>query len=310
MRALVLPGFGSVAELRDIDMPEPGASEVRVRVHAASVNGFDLSVAGGHLEGMMEHRFPVVLGKDFAGTVDAVGPEAEGFAVGDRVFGVVTKPFLGDGSFAEYVTVPVSVGVARLPEPIAFTDGAALGLAGTAASDAVDGAALEPGQTVLVVGATGGVGTFAVQLATQVGARVIATAHTAQERDLVTSLGASETVDYAGDVVAQVRGAHPEGVDAVIHPAGDPAAVLGALRDGGRFASTMLGSPEQLAGGNGTVVSVYANPASTTLDRLADAVARNRIRIAVEGVYPLAEAPQALAHFAGGTRGKTVLTVG
>ena len=88
----------------------------------------------------MEHRFPVVLGKDFAGTVDAVGPGVTDYQVGDRVFGAVTKPYLGDGSFAEYVTVPTAVGIAVLPESIDFVTGAALGLAGSAAIAAVDAA--------------------------------------------------------------------------------------------------------------------------------------------------------------------------
>jgi NADPH:quinone reductase len=91
MKAVVLPAFDAAPELIDIAVPTPEEGEVRVRVHSASVNGFDLAVAGSRLNGMMEHRFPVVLGKDFAGTVDAVGAGVEGVAVGDRVFGVVTK---------------------------------------------------------------------------------------------------------------------------------------------------------------------------------------------------------------------------
>src|SRR5690349_17041780 len=108
MRAVVLPEFGSAPEIRDIAVPQPAEGEVRVRVHAASVNGFDVAVANGYLQGMMEHRFPVVLGKDFAGVIDSVASGVTGYAEGDRVFGVVTKPFLGDGSFGEYVTVPAS----------------------------------------------------------------------------------------------------------------------------------------------------------------------------------------------------------
>lgn len=145
MRAYVLPGFDRAPEVQELPVPEPGPGEVRVHVRAASVNGFDLAVASGSLQGGMEHRFPVVLGKDFAGVVDAAGPGVEGYAAGDRVFGVVTKPFLGDGSFAEYVTVPVEVGLARLPAGVSFEDGAALGLAGTAASDSVDAAAITAG---------------------------------------------------------------------------------------------------------------------------------------------------------------------
>lgn len=310
MRAVVFPGFGAAPEIRDdVDLPDPGEGEVRVRVHAASVNGFDLAVAAGMVQGMMEHRFPVVLGKDFAGAIDAVGPGADGYAVGDRVFGVVTKPFLGDGSFGEFVTVPVTVGLAKLPDSVSFTDGAALGLAGTAALDSVDAAELRPGQSVLIAGATGGVGSYAVQFAAQAGATVIATAHTGDGRDLVTRLGAAEVVDYAGDVAAQVRASHPDGVDAVIHLAGDPVALLPALRDGGRFASTMIMSAEQLPADSATVAPVYATPAPDKLDRLAEGSAQQHTLTSVEKVYPLTEARQAFAHFGQGTRGKLVLSL-
>ena len=205
VRAITMTGFDAAPQLSEQDRPEPGDGEVRVRVRAASVNGFDLAVASGMTKDYMEHRFPLVLGKDFAGEVDAVGTGVTGFSPGDRVFGAVTKPFLGDGSFAEYVTVPTSVGLAGLPASVSFVDGGALGLAGSTAHLAVEAAQLEAGQTVLVVGATGGVGTFALQLARAAGARVLATAHSAQQRDLVTRLGAAAVVDHSGDVVAQVR---------------------------------------------------------------------------------------------------------
>src|SRR5215210_9210501 len=120
MRAFALTGFRETPTIVEIPLPEPAEGEVRVRVHAASVNGFDLSVASGRLQGMMDHRFPVVLGKDFAGTIDAVGAGVIDYAPGDRVFGVVTKPYLGNGSFGEFVTVPVAVGLARLPEAVRF----------------------------------------------------------------------------------------------------------------------------------------------------------------------------------------------
>lgn len=178
MKVVALPKFGSQPEVLEVEVPQPGPGEVRVRVHAASVNGFDLSVAKGMLEGAMEHRFPVVLGKDFAGVVDTVGEGVSDYAAGDRVFGVVTKEYLGDGSFGEYVTVPTAVGLGKLPEQVDFPEAAALGLAGTAASDAIDAADIREGATVLVVGATGGVGQQALQLAVRAGATVIATART------------------------------------------------------------------------------------------------------------------------------------
>lgn len=220
MRAVVLPEFGSAPALIDIDTPVPLEGEVRVRVRAAAVNGFDLAVVNGFVRGMMEHRFPVVLGKDFAGIVDAVGPGVRGYAVGDRVFGVVTKSFLGDGSFGEFVTVPVSVGLAKLPESVNFAEGAALGLAGTTANDVVAAAELSAGSTILVVGATGGVGSQVIQLAAAAGARVIATMHTAKGEAHVTSLGAGESLNYREDLAAGVLARHPEGVDVVVHLAG------------------------------------------------------------------------------------------
>lgn len=309
MRAFSFAAFGSAPEVRDLDLPEPGDGEVRVRVHSASVSGFDLSVAGGHLQGMMEHRFPVILGKDFAGTIDAVGAGVTGYAPGDRVFGVVTKPYLGDGAFGEFVTVPVAVGLARLPEAVGFTEGGALGLAGTAALMAVEGAGLAAGQTVLVAGATGCVGNQSVKLAAQAGAHVIATAHSDEERRLVTELGAAEVVDYAGEVAAAVLAAHPGGVDAVLHFAGDPTALLPLVRPGGRFVSTRIMSPDQLPAEGVTVVPIYADPIPATLDRLAANQALGHTHVTIQRTYRLDEASDALAAFAAGTLGKLVIVI-
>lgn len=310
MRAFALPDFDSAPQLVEIDTPVPAEGEVRVRVRAASVNGFDRAVAGGSLKGAMEHRFPVALGKDFAGVVDAVGPGVIEFAEGDRVFGVVAKAFLGDGSFGEYVTVPVAVGIATLPEAIDFTTGAALGLAGTAAVDGFDAAQLSAGQSVLVAGATGGVGNQVVQLAVAAGATVIATAHSAQERSQVTALGATEIVDYTEDVAAQVLAAHPEGIDVVVHLAGDPSALLPVLAGSGRFVSTLVGSPEQLDAGDVTVAPVMANPAPATLDRLAENNTSGRTTTAIQQTFPLDQVADAFTAFGQGTLGKIVITVG
>jgi NADPH2:quinone reductase len=308
MRALALTDFGAAPELVDLPCPEPAEGEVRVRVRAASVNGFDLAVANGYLKDLMEHRFPVVLGKDFAGTVDAVGPGVADYQVGDRVLGVVTKPYLGDGSFAEYVVVPTAVGIARLPDQIDFAQGACLGIAGTAALAVVDAADLKPGQTVLVAGATGGVGNQVIQLAATTGAHVVATAGSDDERTLVTGLGAATTVDYAGDVAASARQAHPGGVDAVIHLAGDPAALLPAVRTGGRFVSTIVMSPDQLPTDDAIVIGIYANPDPATLQRVASHHADGLTRVQVQDSYPLDEANDALKAFAAGTLGKLVIT--
>jgi NADPH:quinone reductase-like Zn-dependent oxidoreductase len=309
MRAIVTTDYGSPPEVVELDVPEPADGEVRVRVHAASVNGFDLAVAAGYLKEMMEHRFPVVLGKDFAGTVDAVGAGVNGYAPGDRVFGVVTKPYLGDGSFAEYATVATAVGLAKLPDSIDFTEAGALGLAGTAALTAVDSAGPAAGHTVLVAGATGGVGNQVVQLAVDAGAHVIATAHSDEEKTLVTELGASEVVDYTADVAGAVRAAHADGVDVVFHLAGDPSALVPALRDGGVFVSTLIMSPAQIPAEGATVVPVMAVPDPAMLARCAGNQAQGRTRVHIERVYTLGEGPTAIADFGNGTLGKLVIAI-
>src|SRR3954465_7933583 len=131
MKAVVTSEQGAKPEVTEVAKPEPGAGEVLVKVQASSVNGFDLSVAGGHVVGMMEHRFPVVLGKDFAGTVEAVGEGVTRFAPGDKVFGVVMKPHLGDGGIGELLAVPADQFIAAVPDEVDLTTAGALGLAGT-----------------------------------------------------------------------------------------------------------------------------------------------------------------------------------
>jgi NADPH:quinone reductase-like Zn-dependent oxidoreductase len=305
MKAVVTTEQGAKPELADVPKPQPNAGEVLVRVQASSINGFDLSVAGGHVVAMMEHRFPVVLGKDFAGIVEQVGEGVTRFAAGDTVFGVVTKPFLGDGGFGEYVTVPEEVGIAKLPEGVDVSAAGALGLAGTAAVDALDAAAAQSGETVLVSGATGGVGAFAVQYAAAAGARVIATARPGEEAEFVKALGAHEIVDHTGDLPAQVRAACPDGVDVIVHLAGDGSVLAQLLTEKGRIASTIGFGADQ----HPAATFIYANPAPATLDRLAADLAAGRISVPVTRTYPLDEVPAAFGAFAAGTRGKIAITV-
>ena len=309
MKVFALQGFDRAPEVTEVDLPTPGPAEVRVRVRAASLNGFDLSVANSYLRGIMEHRFPVVLGKDYAGEVDAVGPDVEGYQVGDRVFGVVMKDTLGDGSLGEYVTVPVAFGIAKLPDGIDFTEAAALGLAGAAAVDAFDAANVTADDTVLVVGATGGVGQQVLQLAVRAGATVMATAHSEEEIELVRQLGAARTVDYRGDVVEQVRAKSPEGVDVVLHFAGDPAPLVAVVKPGGTLVSTMLRSADDVAAENVKVISIYASPSAATLDRVARHQVEKHTTVTVQRVYDLEQTAEAIEHFAAGTLGKLVISI-
>lgn len=309
MKAFALHDFDHVPEIIEIAVPEPAEGEVRVRVRAASVNGFDLAVANGYLNGVMEHTFPVVLGKDFAGEVDAIGAGVVGFEVGDRVFGVVTKATLGDGAIGEYVTVPVAVGLAKLPESIEFIAAAGLGLAGTAAVDAFDAATITADTTVLIAGATGGVGQQALQLAVDAGAEIVATASSADEIELVTKFGAAHTVDYKADVAAQIADLYPDGVDVILHFAGDVSALIPSVRQGGKLVSTLVQSPEQVPAENVQVIPIYAAPTAATLERVAHHHDTKVTTITVQRVYPLDEAGNAFNDFAAGTMGKLIITI-
>jgi NADPH:quinone reductase-like Zn-dependent oxidoreductase len=308
MRAIAFDDFGAAPAVTELPVPVPGPGEVRVRVRASSVNGFDLGVLGGAFKGMFEHDFPVVLGKDFAGVVDAVGQGATGLDVGDAVFGVVMRPTLGQGGFAEYVVVSQGYGIARIPEGLDHDRAGALGLAGTASLNAVEAVAPVAGETVLISGATGGVGAYAIQLVAARGATVIATAKPGTETEFVTSLGATHAVDHP-DLVAQVRAIAPAGVQAALHLAGDGAALAELLAHGGRFASTMHFTPDEPTERDIKANTVMANPDPATLTILADHVVAGRLRVPIAKVYPLADTAQAIADFTSGTLGKLGIAV-
>jgi len=299
MRAFAVTEPDRPPAVVQIPDPTPGRGEILVRVAASSVNGFDLAVAAGRLKGMMEHRYPVVLGKDFAGTVQEIGGGTSRFTTGQHIFGVVTKPYLGDGGMGELVVVDDNF-ASLVPDLVDLPTAGALGLAGSAAVDAVDAADLKPDQIVLIAGATGGVGSIAVQYAANTGATVIATAKPGTESDFVRELGAAYTADYTTDVDEQVREIAPGGVDAVIHLAGDPAALTSLLAGAGRFVSTLGFGPDQ----HPAAIAIMANPATPTLDRLAADVAAGSLRVPVSHTYPLSDAAAAFNAFSSGTLGK------
>ncbi|WP_461035542.1 NADP-dependent oxidoreductase [Streptomyces mayteni] len=310
MRALTMyeiPGTPLPSELPD---PSPAAGELLVRVAASSINGYDAAVAGG----LVPHPppdFPFVLGKDFAGTVDAIGERVGRFSVGEAVFGVVTGTFPGTGSLAEYVTVAEEFGVARIPAGVTPTDAGALGLAGTAALDAIEAVGPAPGDLVLISGATGGVGAFALQYALSAGADVIATARPGRQADFVRELGGDRVrlVDHGGDLLAQVRPLAPNGVSAALHFAGNGEILAELVTAGGRMASTLGFGPVQAAGRGFAVTEVVASPDAATLDRLAADVASGLIRVPITRTYSLAEGTQAFTDFTAGALGKLAVAL-
>jgi NADPH:quinone reductase-like Zn-dependent oxidoreductase len=218
------------------------------------------------------------------------------------------KPELGDGGFGEYVAAPAAF-AAKAPDGLDTAVAGALALAGTAAHDAVEAVEPHPGETVLVSGATGGVGVIAVQLLKARGGHVLATASTDEEVAFVREHGADDVVDYRGDVAAAVKGKYQGGVDAVLHFAGDGAVLATLLSPGGRMASTLGLTPEQLGRDDVTLAPIMANPVTATLAKLGAAADTGVIRAPITRTYALEDVPQGLADFATGTLGKLAVRI-
>jgi NADPH:quinone reductase len=310
MRAIGMERFESGPVVLDVAVPKPGPGEVLVKVRSASINGMDVAVAGGVLKDMMEHRFPVILGKDFAGSVEDTGPGVSGYKAGDEVFGTMPmKEFIGDGTFAEYAIISEDNGIAKIPPDLERSLAGALGLAGTAAAASIDAIAPSAGETVLISGATGGVGAIAIQLATQRGAEVIATARPGEAAEFVKDLGASHTIDFTGNIAEQVRSIRPDGVDAAVHLAGDGPRLADLVRPNGRFASTLGIGPDQLGDKGVHATAVMAMQTPESLHRLATDVAAGKLRVPVRRTYALQEVPKAISDFAAGSLGKFGVTI-
>jgi NADPH2:quinone reductase len=307
MRAFTLERLGEQAALRD-DVPVPRATdgEILVRVRASSVNPVDVFIAAGGLAEMIEHDFPVTLGRDFAGVVEQVGAGVTRYRVGDEVFGFVrhADPTVHDGSWAELIAVPEDDLVAAKPQSLDFAHAGVAPLAAISAIAALDALAPAKGETVLVVGASGGVGSFFVQLAAAAGTNVIAPA-LAEDSDHLRGLGVGELLDRNGDVAAAVREAHPDGVDALLDVVSQtPDDSL--LRDGGRLASTIGAAGE----GPGRF-NIMAEPTPENLRRLAELLESGALRVSIQRSYRLEQAGDALQALpTTHTVGKLSLTIG
>jgi len=300
--------------LLDLPKPEPAADELLVRVHASSINPFDVLFAAGALRAMMEYDFPVVPGRDFAGIVEAVGAEVVGSRVGTPVLGYLTVTHPHEGAWADNLTVSVDGFVVPKPAGLDFAQAAALPVAGLTALAAVDAVDPHPGDVVLVIGAGGGVGSFAVQLAAQRGAGVIATAKPGDEQRLL-DLGAAETIDYTSeDLTTAVRERHPDGVrgliDLVNHADGF-APGAGLVQAGGRAASPVGAvNVDELAARQITGSNVMAShPGPAGLARLAESAASGELEVVIDSVRPLEEVPAAVEEFSRGKRGKIVVSI-
>ncbi|WP_406042186.1 NADP-dependent oxidoreductase [Micromonospora sp. NBC_00898] len=308
MKAIAIDAYGAADRLTLRELPEPpvGPDTVLVRVRAAGVNPVDWKVREGHLAGAMPSHFPLVLGWDAAGVVAAAGPAVAGFAVGDEVIGYVRRDDIQHGTYAELVPAPERT-LADKPVQASWAEAGGLPLAGLTAYQALQQARTGAGDTVLVHGASGGVGHLAVQLARALGAhRVIGTASEANH-DFVRSLGA-EPVAYGDGLLDRLRAVAPDGVDVALDLFGGESLDVSAelLNRPARLISTA--DPEHVTRLGGSYL--FVKPSTADLSVLAGLVDADRLTVHVARTFPLAEAAEAQRLVAAGhVRGKVVLEV-
>ena len=317
MRAIAVSKTGDIPELMELPVPHPEAGQVVVQLEAASLNPIDAGIAAGYFEDRMPHVYPLILGVDGAGRVTEVGEGVRGFEPGDLVHGQFFREPLGHGTFAEYAVVtefPNNGALQRVPDGVPAGVAAAIPTAGMTALGALDTIGLRSGKSILIIGATGGVGVFAVQLAAMRGAEVIATAR--PEADAwIRGLGATRTVDYTvGDVSEQVRKTHPDGIDAVLDLTRDPdqfAKNARLVKDGGTAVSAALvATPDLLATERITVVNYMMQNKPDLLARITAEVDLGTIMVPIQQSITLDQVPAALNSSApGGARGKTLIRI-
>ena len=305
MRAIAIEGFGGRDRLKlmDLPAPEPGPDDVLVGVQAAVVGPWDVKTREGVFG---ERSFPYVLGMEASGIVESAGEDVADLNDGDEVY------VYSGGCYTEYVAAPAQK-VARKPASLSFEEAAGVPVAGsTAYQGIVEEIGLKEGETVLIAGAAGGVGTMAVQIAASLEARVLGTA-SPHNHDYLLSLGAAEAIDYHGDWVTTVRNFAPDGVDAVFDCVGGETfrRSFEAVRDGGRVV-TIVAFGEEVESGRGIVHHAFSARAERRkLEKLSQMFDAGKLRVEIEDVLPIEEAAQAHTLVeAGHTRGKIVLRVG
>jgi NADPH:quinone reductase-like Zn-dependent oxidoreductase len=309
MKAVRFHEYGDPSVLRyeDVEQPVPGPGEVRLRVAASAFNPFDDGLRGGYLQGPFPVTLPHIPGIEVAGTVDALGDGVDSVAVGDEVIGFL--PMVADGAAAEYAIAPAAI-LAPAPTSIPLPDAAALPMVGLTAWQALfDDAGLTAGQRVLINGAGGAVGGYAVQLAKRAGAHVIATA-SPRSSERVRSAGADEVIDHTTNSVPD---AVTEPVDVLLNLAPiapEELVALGALvGHGGVVVNTVPTIPAPADEERGVrAVGVFVRSDADQLAHLVALVDRGELRVDVAERVPLAELPAVHAKAAAGAlSGKVIV---
>jgi len=308
MKAVVIHAYGGleVLKLEDVPRPEPKDDEILIRVVAASVNPVDVAIRKGYLAELIGDKLPLIPGMDAAGVVEKTGAKISKFKAGDSVYAFFT--LASEGGYAQFVVAKESEAAPK-PKALTYAQAAAVpAAASTAWQVLVDTAKLSAGQTVLIHGGSGGVGHFAIQIAKARGAKVIATASTANQ-DFLKQMGADQTVDYTKAKFEDVA----KDVDVVLDTVGEDTLKrsYGVVKKGGIIVS-IVDEPDQAAldahGIRG--VTLRSTPKASVLEELAKLIDAKKMTPIVSQVLPLAEVAKAQEQIATHhTRGKIVLQV-
>ena len=315
MKAVVINEFGGkeTLTLTDVPKPQPAEDEVLVRIKAAGVNPVDWKIREGWLKGLLPHEFPMILGWDLAGVVEETGGRVEGLAKGDHVYAYNRRPVIQHGTYAEYAAVPESY-LARSPASLSFEESASIPLAALTAYQAIyDAVQLQQEQSILIVGASGGVGGFAVQFANLIGAKVTAVA-SEKNHAYLQDLGAEHAICYTkGDFQESFKSLHPSGADVVFDLVGGEALKKAGhcVKNGGKVVS-ITDDPRSHVPEDKDIQShfVFVEPNAKQLDHIREMVDSAKLKTHLSAVYPLSDADKAHADMESGhTRGKIVLRI-
>jgi NADPH:quinone reductase-like Zn-dependent oxidoreductase len=297
-RAVVIDEFGDPPHLTTLPVPELAPDQVLIAVQAASVNAFDWKAAEGRFKDSFAYQFPVTIGRDYAGVVTDVGSAVSRAQPGDEVFGYFTGQQLHRGSYATHVWCAEDECFVPRPPGLEADVAACLPLCGVVALRCV--AAVDPpsGQRVLILGAPGGVGSFAVQLAARRGAHVIASG-LPDDEEYLRGLGAEDVVEPGDGLIGEVRARYPDGVYGLIDLVDYRPAFMehvGLLVPGGRAASVHRAVDEAVLTGRGLHgTNVGSSPDRALLAELGTLAAQGDLRVPITGRYPLDRAVAALA---------------
>ncbi len=306
MKAVRIHGYNEQPTVEEVDTPAVGDTDVLVRVAAAALNPLDTQMQTGKMHGFFPVEFPYTIGTDLAGTIEQVGVGVTGWSVGDRVVARTDPP--RGGAMAEFAVVPTSY-LVKMSGSASFEQAAAVPTAaGTAYQALHEVAGLKAGQTLLVHAGAGGVGSSAIQIARQAGARVVATA-SGDGLEIIRRLGADQVIDYRlerfEDKVADV--------DVVLDTIGGDTQQrsFGVLRAGGYLAATTAPPDEALAKAHGVGASfVFHSSDAARLGKVLDLLGSGALTMLVDRTAPLAAFDAAFQHQASGrARGKIIVTM-